>query len=186
MLLVSEMSRNGLATINLRPAFSRPDYRANVDKGNSLRTITTAQSDIAGPIERISDDQLLEPVMDDGTAKDVLAHLAWRQDHSARLTADLSSKRRPDDMTHPGTTTDEINEQVYRQHLNDTPEVTRAAFAQSFQRLLAALEPLTDDDLFGMDRCPWLGGGALSEMIIGDTSRHYQQHWANLEPLSQR
>jgi hypothetical protein len=161
------------------------DYRADVDKGELLRTITVAQSDIAGLIERISNVRLLEPVMDDWTAKDVLAHLAWWQDHSARLTADFSAKRQPDDMTHPGTTTDEINEHVHRQHLNDTPEVTRDAFAQSFQRLLAALEPLTDDDLFGLDRCSWLGGGALAEMIIGDTSRHYQQHWASLEPLSQ-
>jgi len=161
-----------------------PDYRADVDKREFVRTITTSHSDLAGLIGRISDDGLLEQVMDDWTAKDVLAHLAWWQDHSARLIEDFSSNRQPDHETHPGTTTDEINEHVHHQHLNDAPDVTRVAFAESFQRLLAALEPVADDDLFGLERCPWLDGGALSEMILGDTSRHYQQHLANLEQLS--
>jgi hypothetical protein len=163
-----------------------PDYRADVDKGEFVRTITSAQSDIAHIIEGVSDDRLLEVVVDEWTAKDVLAHLAWWQEHSARLTEDFSAMREPDEMTHPGTTTDEINDYVYRQHLSDTSEVTRLAFTQSFQRLLAALEPLSDDDLFGRDRCPWLNGGALSEMILGDSSLHYRQHMANLEPLSER
>jgi hypothetical protein len=156
-----------------------------VEKGELVRTITSAHSDIAGLIERISDDRLLEPVMGDWTANDVLAHLAWWHEHSARLTEDFSAERQPDEMTHPGTTTDEINEYVYRRHMNDTPEVTRVAFTQSFQRLLAALEPLSDHDLFGRDRCPWLNGGSLSEMILGDSSLHYQQHLASLEPLAQ-
>jgi hypothetical protein len=177
-LLMSKTRRRRLAV-------GGPDYRADVEKGELLRTITAAHNDFAGLIQRISDDRLLEPAMDEWTAKDVLAHLAWWQDHSAQLTADFSSKRQPEEETHPSTTTDEINELVHRQHINDSPAATRVAFAQSFQRLLTALEPLSDDDLFGAGRCSWLGSGALSEMIIGDTSHHYQQHWSNLEPLSQ-
>jgi hypothetical protein len=156
-----------------------------VDKGELLRTITTAHDELAELVERISNDRLLDPAMDDWTGKDVLAHLAWWQEHSARLTEGLHTGREPDDETHPATTTDEINEYVFREHVNDTPEMTRAAFRQSFQRLVAAIEPLADDDLFGLGRCPWLEGGALSEMILWDTSRHYEQHFANLKPLSQ-
>jgi hypothetical protein len=156
-----------------------------VDKGELLRTITTSHSELAELVGRISDDRLLDPAMDNWTGKDLLAHLAWWQDHSARLTEDFSASRKPDDQTHPGNTTDEINEYVYRLHSNDAPDVTRVAFAQSFQRLLAAIEPLTNEDLFSSDRCPWLNGGKLSEMIFGDTSHHYQQHLGYLEPLSE-
>lgn len=155
-----------------------------MDKDELLRTITIAHEELSELVERISDERLLEPAMGAWTGKDVLAHVAWWQDHSAQLTEDAHANRVPDDETHPGSTTDEINEYVFRAHVDDTPGEVRAAFTQSFERLLAAIEPLTDADLFGSDRCPWLDGGALSEMIIGDTSRHYWQHVANLEPLS--
>jgi hypothetical protein len=46
-----------------------PDYRADVDKDELVRTITSAHSDIAGLVEGISDDQLLQPVMDDWSAQ---------------------------------------------------------------------------------------------------------------------
>jgi hypothetical protein len=156
-----------------------------VDKVELLRIITTAHDELAELVDRIGNDRLLEPAMDDWTGKDVLAHLAWWQEHSAQLTEDVHAGREPNHETHPGNTTDEINDYVFREHAEDSTEMTRVAFRQTFQRLLAAIEPLTDDDLFGLDRCPWLEGGALSEMILWDTSRHYEQHFGNLEPLSQ-
>jgi hypothetical protein len=45
--------------------------------------------------------------------------------------------------------------------------------------------PLTDDDLFGADRWPWLGGEALVETLLWDTSRHYEAHLKHLAPLAQ-
>jgi hypothetical protein len=45
--------------------------------------------------------------------------------------------------------------------------------------------PLTDDDLFGADRWPWLGEEALVEMLLWDTSRHYEAHLEHLAPLAQ-
>jgi len=135
-------------------------------------------------IVRISDERLRGLAMDAWTGKDVLAHLAWWQGHSARLIEDYRAGRQPDYTTHPGTTTDEINVYVYREHLGDSPEAARGAFAETFRLLLTAIEPLTDDDLSGADRCPWLNGGALAEMVFGDTSSHYDQHFAPLESLS--
>ena len=63
--------------------------------------------------------------------------------------------------------------------------MTRVAFNQSFERLLAAIKPLTDDDLFGADRWPLLGGEALVETLLWDTSRHYEAHLEHLAPLVQ-
>lgn len=165
-------------------ATASPDYCAKVNKSELLLTITTAHDELEELLERISDDRLRDPAMDDWTGKDVLAHLAWWQDHSARLIEDLLANRQPNDKTHPGSTTDEINEYVFREHADDSPEETRVAFTQTLQRLLSAIEPLTDDDLFSSGRCAWLDGGALSEMLLWDTSRHYQQHCLNLEQLS--
>jgi hypothetical protein len=152
-----------------------------MDKEELLRTITTAQSELAQLVERISDDRLLEPAMGDWNGKDILAHMAWWHDHSVDVIEGLRAGRQPYDETDTAYTTDALNERVYREHLEDPPEVTRAAFNQSFDRLLASMEPLTDSDLFGANRWPWLGGEALAEMVLWDTSRHYEAH---LEPLA--
>jgi hypothetical protein len=57
--------------------------------------------------------------------------------------------------------------------------------AKSFERLLAAITPLTDGDLFGADRWPWLGQcEALMETLLWDISRHYEAHLEHLAPLA--
>jgi hypothetical protein len=156
-----------------------------VNRDGLLHTITTAHSTLAELVERISDDRLQDPAMDDWKGKDVLAHLAWWQDHSAQVIEDLRAGATSVDETDPTITTDDINERVHREHLDDSPHVTRVAFTRSFERLLVAITPLTDDELFRAGRWPWLGGEALVEMLLWDTSRHYEAHFENLAPLAQ-
>jgi hypothetical protein len=63
--------------------------------------------------------------------------------------------------------------------------VTRIAFDKSFERLLAAIKSLSDDDLFEAGRWLWLGDEALVEMLLWDTARHYDAHLEHLAPLAQ-
>jgi hypothetical protein len=156
-----------------------------MDRDELLRTITTAHGELAELVERISDERLRDAAMDDWNGKDVLAHMAWWHDHSVGVIEGLRAGRQPYDLTDPANTTDSLNERVYREHLDDRPDMTRAAFNQSFERLLAAIKPLTDDDLFGADRWSWLGDEALVETLLWDTSRHYEAHLEHLTPLAQ-
>jgi hypothetical protein len=156
-----------------------------VDKEELLGTITTAHRELALLAERISDDRLRDPAMGDWNGKDVLAHLAWWHDHSVLVIESLRAGRQPYDGTDPVNTTDAFNERVHREHLDDRPDATRVALSQSFERLLAAIQPLTDDDLFVADRWPWLDGEALVETLLWDTSRHYEAHLDHLAPLAQ-
>lgn len=84
--------------------------------------------------------------MDDWTGKDVVAHLACWHDHSALVIEGLRADREPYDGSDPANTTDAFNERAHREHLDDRPDVTRVAFKQSFERLLAAIKPLSEDD----------------------------------------
>ncbi|HAF10839.1 MAG TPA: hypothetical protein DCK98_12280 [Chloroflexi bacterium] len=156
----------------------------SVDKPELIREIQEAHQRVAGAIEYIPDERLLEPVMDDWTGKDLLAHMAWWHDHSVLVIEGLRAGRQPYDGTDPANTTDALNERALREHLADPPELTRRAFNESFTRLLAALEPVTDEELFAGDRWPWLGGEGLVETILWDSSRHYDAHREHLEPLS--
>jgi hypothetical protein len=153
----------------------------SVDKPELIRTIQKAHQRLARAIENIPDGRLLEPVMDDWTRKDLLAHMAWWHDHSVRVIESLRAGRQPYDETDPANTTNALNEHAHREHLADPPELTRRAFHESFTRLLAALEPVTDHELFADDRWPWLSGEALVETILWDSSRHYDAHREHLE-----
>jgi hypothetical protein len=154
-----------------------------LDKSELVRTMRDAHRAMAEAIEDIPDERLLEPAMDNWTGKDLLAHMAWWHDHSVRVIESLRAGRRPYDMTDPANSTDALNERTRREHLDDSPKLTRRAFNESFMRLLAALEPVTDEELFAADRWPWLGGEALVETILWDSSRHYDAHREPLERL---
>ena len=155
-----------------------------VDKLELIRTMREAHQRLVRTIEGVPDERLLEPAMDDWTGKDLLAHMACWPDHSVRVIEGLRAGRQPYDGNDPANSTAALNEQVHREHLDDSPELTRRAFSESFIRLLAALEPVTDEELFADDRWPWLGGEALAEMILWDSSRHYEAHREYLQRLS--
>jgi hypothetical protein len=70
---------------------------------------------------------------------------------------------------------------THREHLDDPPTRTRHALSESFTRLLAALEPVPDEELLTDEKWSWLGGEALAETILWDSSRHYDDHREHLE-----
>jgi hypothetical protein len=155
-----------------------------MDKPELIRTMQEAHRRVASAIQRVSDERLLDTAMDDWTGKDLLAHLAWWHDHSVRVIEGLRAGREPYDTTDPANRTDALNALTYRDHLDDPPGLTRRAFDESFRRLLTALEPASDEELFADDRWPWLGGEALAETILWDPSRHYEAHQEHLAALS--
>lgn len=155
-----------------------------MEKSELIRSIREAHQRMATAIERLPDDRLLEPAMDAWTGKDLVAHMAWWHDHSARAIEELRAGRQPYDRTDPANAMDALNDRTHREHMDDAAATTRRAFIESFNRLLAALEPATDEELFARDRWPWLDGEALVEMILWDSSRHYDLHREHLESIS--
>ena len=143
-----------------------------------------AHGRVAAAIALVPDERLLEPAMEDWTGKDVLAHMAWWHDHSVGVIEGLRAGREPYDTTDPSNSTDALNERVLRDHMDDPPELVRRVFTESFDRLLLALELVNDEELFSDDRWPWLGGEALAEAILWDSSRHYDDHREHLDRLS--
>lgn len=159
-------------------------YARCMEKSELIRSIREAHQRMAAAIEDISDVQLLEPAMDGWTGKDLVAHMAWWHDHSARVIEELRAGRQPYDRTDPANAMDALNDRVRREHIDDAPATTRRAFRESFTRLLAALEPASHEELFARDRWPWLEGEALVEMILWDSSRHYDAHREHVESIS--
>jgi hypothetical protein len=155
-----------------------------VDKQELIATMREAHGRLTEAIRRVPDDRLLEPTMGDWTGKDLLAHLAWWHDHSVLVIERLRAGDQPYDRTDPANTTDAFNERVRREHLDDPPQLARQALDASFSRLLTALEPVTDEELFDDGRWPWLAGEPLVETIHWDSSRHYEEHREHIGRLS--
>lgn len=154
-----------------------------MDKAELVRTMREAHRQVADAIEQLPDERLTEPVMDGWTGKDVVAHMAWWHEHSVQVIESLRAGREPYDADDPGFALDTLNERTLREHRDDPPQLVRREFNASFSRLLAALEPLRDGDLFAGDRWPWLRGEPLAETILWDSSRHYDAHREHLERL---
>lgn len=173
----------GMPNSNSGGAFGL-EYTPPMDKSELILTMREGHRRVAGAIERLTDERLLEPAMDGWTRKDLVVHMAWWHDHSARVIESLRAGREPYDQNDPANATDVLNERTNREHLNDPPDLTRRAFDESFDRLLTALEPCTDEELFAVDHWPWLGDEAVAEMILWDTSRHYDEHFEHLERFS--
>ena len=178
----SDLLRLRLIRLGSR-AHALRSYSRCVNKRELMNAMREGHQRMVEVIEQIPDERLLEPAMDDWTGKDLLAHMAWWHDHSARVIDGLRAGRPPYDPNDPAYRTDALNERVHREHADDPSGLTRRAFSESFARLLAALEPVTDEELFAASRWPWLGGEALAEMILWDSSRHYDAHREHLERL---
>lgn len=155
-----------------------------MDKQELIKTMRDAHQHMAEAIERIPDARLLEPAMHEWTGKDVIAHMAWWHDHSAFVIESLRAGRDPYDQSDPQNSTDTRNERTRLERMDHPADLTRTEFDESFARLLTALEPVTDEELFDADRWPWLGE-PLAEMILWDSSRHYEAHRESLAALTQ-
>ena len=150
-----------------------------------MDTMTAAQRNLAELVTQISDERLLDRAMGDWTGKDLLAHLACWHDHSVLVIESLRAGRPPYDRADPANRTDAFNDRFHREHVDDPPGLERRELKSSFDRLLAALGSMTDADLFEAGRWPWLEGEALVELVLWDTSRHYDAHLEHLKPLAQ-
>ena len=56
----------------------------------------------------------------------------------------------------------------------------RAYEAAAFERLVAAVEAASDEDLFTVGRFPWLGEETLATAVEWDSTRHYPEHLPHL------
>ena len=157
-----------------------------MDRSELIATIQQEHERLAGIIERLPDEVMLEPAMDEWTGKDLLAHMAWWHEHSALVIEHLRTGLEPYDRNDPAFELDVLNERTRLEHLDDPPEVTRRAFGETLATLLEAIGLLSDDELFAADHWPWLEGEPLVETILWDTSRHYDAHREFLERLSGR
>lgn len=124
----------------------------------------------------LSEEQMTTPGVNSAwTVKDNIAHLTTWQDYLLdQLEGVIADKEPPEFM--PGfSTEDEINEHVYQEN-NDRPLAeVMTAFHVSYQRVLTAIQAISEETLNAP--FPWRKeGNPAWSLISGNTYKHYQEH----------
>jgi hypothetical protein len=152
-----------------------------VTKEALLAEIRSTHEALAASIGTVPDDAWTEPLadMDGWTRKDALAHVGWWSDHSARVITALRAGQVPYDQD-PDFDIHAQNRSILEEfRARDAAEV-RAYESAAFERLVAAVEAATDEDLFTPGRYPWLEEETLAAAVEWDSTKHYAEHLPHL------
>lgn len=152
-----------------------------MDKQTLLTDIRRTHAELMAAAGGLDDAAWLAeaPGMPGWTRKDVLAHIAWWSDHSARVAEGLLAGREPYDRSGPFDL-DAHNARVLAEGRTRSLADVRAAEADAFRRVAAAIEAASEADLFDAGRFDWLKGETLAETVAGDTSGHWPEHVPHL------
>lgn len=154
-----------------------------MDKTELLQALRATHAPIEAATADLNDDELLAPAptLDGWTRKDVLAHVEWCNHYAASVVEGVRTGVDPDPDTDDDAPydVDVENARILEENRDRSATDVRQGEAASFQRLLAAVEAATDDELFLPDRQPWLDGTAAEE-VEGNSTLHYREHAPHL------
>ncbi len=130
-------------------------------------------------LEALTPEQMTRPgTVGEWSVKDVLAHLlAWEQ----MCLAWYEAGKRGETPQTPGQgyTWQQIpalNQNIYERH-RDTPlETVMEQFRASYEAIFAAIEAMTDEELFTPKVYKWTKSTTLGSYMTSATCSHY--HWA--------
>jgi hypothetical protein len=132
-------------------------------------------------IGAMTERQLTSPQLDGGwSPKDALAHLAYWEtsmlDRVRRAAAGERIERSTMSDEERVHEIDTSNAQAYQEWRDRPLDDVRAVFAASYRDVIATLEGLSDQQIFGADGISKQLGYNVVELIAGDTYEHYQEH----------
>lgn len=140
-------------------------------------------------VERLDVAQLEQPgVQNEWSVKDILAHLTFWQQRMNEVLAALLNGQPPVLLRQPGedgdTAVNRVNAAHYAANKDRPLADIQADFAQAYAQGLAAIGRLRDADLTDESAMNALLGGAVLELIAGNSYDHYDEHVPLIAALS--
>ena len=147
-------------------------------KTELIHLIESERQRLFAALDGLSDADLIRPGQNgDLSVKDTLAHIAaWEQEclnwYRAGLRGELPERPDPDNQAE----VDRYNRALYEQHRNRTLADVRGWFEQTSRAMLAAIDQMTEGELFAPGRYEWTGDQPLLVYIRANTDEHYAEH----------
>jgi hypothetical protein len=147
-----------------------------MDRANLMIELYAGRERLRAALASLPDAAMFDRIDEEWTRKDVVAHLgAWQ-----RRFVELLERLRRDEWPEDADQTDQLNARYYIA-ARDTPlGVVLVEEEGSWGRFLAAVEGMTDDELFDPHRFPWTQGDALVNWVTGNSSEHVDEHLEQL------
>lgn len=156
-----------------------------ITKAMLLERMRAGRAEWEALLAAVPGDRMTEPdVEGEWSFKDILAHVTiyeqWTADQLEGVArGETAMVVRPN--LPPGADSGDTDTQnaAYAAAYRGRPLDEITAWArEEYPRLLAAVEALPEDTLITPGRVPLMGGGALSELVAGNTYDHYASHAA--------
>jgi hypothetical protein len=124
----------------------------------------------------IPDRAMLDRVDDEWTRKDVVAHLAaWE-----RRLVDLFERLRRGEWPDEAYETDELNARMHALDRERTLDDVRVIEEAAWSTFLAAVEGMTDEELFEARHFGWTQGDPFVEWVTANANGHIDEHLEQL------
>jgi len=158
------------------------DMAKQTSKDQLLRDIQTERRRLENCLSELTNDELEQPgAAGDWSVKDILAHLAaWERLLLEWYQAGLqggSPAILPVGMSR--NKIDSLNQAIYEKNKDRPLDEVISGFRKSYEQVLAAVEAMPADDLFGHGRFDWTGPLLWADYVAGNTCNHYA--WARAQ-----
>jgi hypothetical protein len=143
-----------------------------MDRANLMIELHAGRERLRAALASLSDAAMLDRVDDEWTRKDVLAHIgAWE-----RRFVELLERLRHGDWPDDADDTDALNARYYLAARDTSLDVVRLEEEAAWSRFLAAVESMSDAELFDPRRFPWTQGDPLVDWVSGNANGHVDEH----------
>jgi hypothetical protein len=116
------------------------------------------------------------------SVKDTVAHItAWEKSLLSRYYDGLAG--RPVKDGHTGETLGAVNHRIFEENLSRSLDDVMADFTATYQRILAAVASIPEEDMFARGKFAWTGQYRLLDYIWGNTAGHYTEHLAAINRM---
>ena len=148
-----------------------------LDKSILLANMRASYDRFQARLAPLSEAQLtIEGAIGTWSIKDVLAHLTAWHELGAKEYQAIAQGREP--VIEPEGDVDQDNARLIEPYRTQSLQEVQIAFRTAYQQVVAAVESLSETDLFEAGRFPWREGQALWEGIAYNTFAHYDEHRA--------
>lgn len=135
-----------------------------------LKKVHTNRRRLEKNLSLLLPQDMLQPgVLNELSAKDILAHLYDWEEHFLGWYG-ASQRGESPQVPAPGITwkpadIDRFNRQIYEAHRSESLEEVMAAFRDVHQKFVALVEGMSDEELFTLGYYPWTGNATLARWI---------------------
>jgi hypothetical protein len=147
-----------------------------MDRSSLLIELYAGRERLRAALASLPDAAMFDRVDDEWTRKDVIAHLGAWERRFVELLARLRRGEWPNDTSE----TDALNARLYLDARDTSLEVVQLEEEAAWGMFLAAVEGMTDDELFDGRHFAWTQGDPLVEWVTGNATEHIDEHLEQL------